>query len=544
MAACLASGCYTGLPYADEPTDEDVADESGGSTGVGEEPEDASTSGGEEPPEADVCAPLPPRTRRLTMAQFDALVAQIAPSFEGVPSEILAPTLVGSAARFEGAADELTMPAPHVDALLDLADDLSPAVLEQLDGWVSCDATAPDCAESVVVAIAERFFRRPPSDDEVNRLVVFFEGVRADFGSDEALALLVQAVILSPQTLYRVEVPSDDEPVLDGHQIAEAMAYTLTDAPPDAELRAAAVDGTLRDAEVRRAHAERLLATPDSGAAILRFVRELLRSRRLDVLSLDPEVFPEFDGELRASYHRELELFVESVVWDDDGSFADLLTEPRTFVDARLADLYGVSAPSGSADFESVEHEDRSGLLTQGVYLARITNEHGDGTSIVGRGVSVREDFLCLEAPPPPDDVDDDLPTEVDDGPTTQRDRLALHSQGSCAGCHVQIDPFGYPFELFDQLGRPRTHEQGLPIDPSSELLVGAETIRVESVAELGQALSESRQARLCFGGHLLLFFDGVERSEACSPEVGERPIRELLVDHVASEDFIRRETP
>ena len=231
--------------------------------------------------------------------------------------------------------------------------------------------------------------------------------------------------------------------------------------------------------------------------------------------------------------------FVDHVLWNDTGTFANLMTAPYTFANQALAEHYGIEAQTGD-DFDLVTADGRMGLLTQGVYLVQLANDKGTGTSIVRRGITLREKFLCLPPISPPPDVNDDLPDELE-GPSTQRQRLAVHSVGACAGCHAQIDPFGYPFELFDPLGRPRTTEQGIEIDPNAELPIYSETVAVDSVAELAVAISDRPKAQDCFVGYILLFLDGIERAAACLPDSGPLSVRDMLTEVVAAPRFAER---
>ena len=73
---------------------------------------------------------------------------------------------------------------------------------------------------------------------------------------------------------------------------------------------------------------------------------------------------------------------------------------------------------------------------------------------------------------PPPPDVVTTLPEGTsNDLPQTTRDRMLAHqTEPRCAACHAAMDPMGFPLEHFDQFGRYRTHENGLPIDASGDL--------------------------------------------------------------------------
>ena len=114
---------------------------------------------------------------------------------------------------------------------------------------------------------------------------------------------------------------------------------------------------------------------------------------------------------------------------------------------------------------------------------------YGNRTSPVVRGVWVLEAVLGTPPAPPPPDVE---PLSPDlRGKKTIREQLDAHrKQPACATCHQKIDPFGFPFENFDELGLWRTQYrdggQRLKVDPSAELPDGT---AVKDVAGLKAAL-------------------------------------------------------
>ena len=55
----------------------------------------------------------------------------------------------------------------------------------------------------------------------------------------------------------------------------------------------------------------------------------------------DPDLFPEFDENLREAFRRETELFIGSQL-QDDRTIPELLTADYTFLNERLARHYGM----------------------------------------------------------------------------------------------------------------------------------------------------------------------------------------------------------
>jgi hypothetical protein len=147
-----------------------------------------------------------------------------------------------------------------------------------------------------------------------------------------------------------------------------------------------------------------------------------------------------------------------------------VFTSTKTFVNAELAALYDVRAPSG-ADFLEVDLDPagpRAGLLMQASFLA--IHSHPSRSSPTLRGKFIRENLLCQAIPPPPNNVDTSLPANTRDA-MTARQRLTAHREDpSCATCHVLMDPLGLALEQFDGVGAFRERENNLAIDASGEL--------------------------------------------------------------------------
>src|SRR5207302_7768605 len=117
----------------------------------------------------------------------------------------------------------------------------------------------------------------------------------------------------------------------------------------------------------------------------------------------DPNLFPEFDDNLREAFGRETELFLESQI-REDRSVVDLLRADYTFVNERLARHYGIAGVYGS-HFRRVTLPDdnRAGLFGQGSVL--MVTSYVDRTSVVFRGKWILETLFGAPPPPPPPGV-------------------------------------------------------------------------------------------------------------------------------------------
>ncbi len=182
--------------------------------------------------------------------------------------------------------------------------------------------------------------------------------------------------------------------------------------------------------------------------------------------------FP-FDEALRASFTKETELFVASII-REDRSLLDLLTADHTFVNERLAEHYGIPKVYGS-QFRRVTLTDpnRRGLLGKGSILT--VTSYPNRTSVVQRGKWILENLLGTPPPPPPADVPE-LLAKKDGKPLSLRAQMEQHrSNAVCASCHARMDPIGFALENYDGVGKWRDEDSGIPIDASGRLPDGTE---------------------------------------------------------------------
>jgi hypothetical protein len=127
----------------------------------------------------------------------------------------------------------------------------------------------------------------------------------------------------------------------------------------------------------------------------------------------------------------------------------------------------------------------RAGILGEGSLL--MATSHADRTSPVRRGKWILENVLGTPPPPPPDNVPPLKDKSDLDAPKTMRAMMEEHrSNPACAGCHRMMDPVGLALENFDAVGAWRKHDEGNPIDASTELADGT---KVDGPSSLRRAL-------------------------------------------------------
>jgi hypothetical protein len=177
-----------------------------------------------------------------------------------------------------------------------------------------------------------------------------------------------------------------------------------------------------------------------------------------------------------------------------NGRVRDIVESDYTFLNERTAQWIYKRDDVWGDSFRKVPAKPPhgGGMLTMPAVMTATAN--GVDTSPVVRGVWVLESVLGTPPKPPPPNIE---PLSPDlRGAQTIRGQLEAHrSQESCMGCHSKIDPPGFAFENFDELGLWRTHykESGkaLKIDPSSLLPDGR---AIADIHEMKQFLLEKEE--------------------------------------------------
>jgi hypothetical protein len=517
-----------------------------GGTG-GSNPNDPGNAGtGPTVPAGPSAAPL----RRLTTREFHNTVRDL---FAGIaiPDQSFPPPV--SVGGFEN--NELSLPPTSLltESEYRAADAIATAVVAQKSSWVPCGTSDAACARQTADALIDRAYRRPPTTAERDRIGGFVEQSLTASDFDTALHDLVQAVLLSPQFLFRVELgrtPGAGATLvdLDDYELASRLSYLLWQTMPDQALFAAAAAGKLADAAALKTQAERLLADPRAHAVVRDFHRQWLELDRLDRLTLDASRYPELNEALRTSYRKSLESFVDWAFWDQR-SVGALFATDQVFADAALSPILGVNVTQSTP--LRVAAPNRNGLLTQPGLLA--STSHGTLHSPVFRGILLLRKFLCFTIPPPPPEVMTNLDPIPEGAARTTREHFELtHRRPDCASCHDRIDPAGYTLENYDALGRYVTTENGVAVDSSGGLPIGSSRdTKISGGMALGDALSQASEVRSCLANHWFRFAfgrlpsDASDRSEvvslAKSIESGPGDPEALLLALVQSTSFRKR---
>jgi len=347
------------------------------------------------------------------------------------------------------------------------------------------DETA--CAQKIVANLARHAFRRPVTEDDLAPLMAFYRSGSQSGGFDGGVRDALSAILASPHFLYRAETgdPLGNTRTLNDLELASRLSFFLWSSIPDDELLTLAAASRLSRPDVLASQVTRMLADPRAASLSEDFAFQWLNIAKLDEITPDRAQFPHASGLLdpRALFKEELRLFVDSVFRPsayaqgdaratEGRSVVDLLTADYTFLNERLAMLYGIESVKGS-HFRRVPLEDkaRSGLLGKGAVL--MLTAYPNRTSPVLRGAWILDRLLGTPPTDPPKDVPS-LPENRRGQPAkTLRARLEQHRENAtCFACHGVMDPLGFALENFNAVGQFRANDPDTltPIDTVGQL--------------------------------------------------------------------------
>jgi hypothetical protein len=419
-----------------------------------------------------------------------------------------------------------------------------------------------ELARQIIQDFGSRAFRRPITEAELERILSFFQQLQStddnvgDVEGDDfegALRYAVQAILVSPHFLFKVEEPNRPGVVrsLNSYELASSLSYFLWSSMPDEQLFGLAAQGALNEPAVLQEQVRRMLADPRSSALVDQFVAQWLQLVKLETMEPDPELFPGVDLLLRREMIEETKQVVAELI-RQDASVLTLLDTDFTFVTPRLARFYGLEnrmeQTPANDQFVRISTRDtpRIGLLTHASILMVTSNP--DRTSPVKRGKWVMENLLGDEPPPA-----DPAAMPIEDQPEltgTLRQRMEQHrADPGCASCHKVMDELGFALENFDAVGRWREQDQGLPIDASGLLPDGS---TFAGAFEMQQTIKTRRQTDFtrCLTEKMLIYATGrgMEYFDECALDTimeqlqaKESRFSELILLVAGSDPFTKR---
>ena len=378
-------------------------------------------------------------------------------------------------------------------------------------------------AREILGRFATQAFRRPVDPQAVERLVAMAEKIYRLPGErfERGVARAMVAVLASPRFVFRVEAtePAGNDPgrkslPVDEYTLASRLSYFLWSTMPDPELFQAAQKHELR--KNLGAQIKRMLSDPRGEALTRNFVGQWLQVRDVDGFTINTRAVlraegsrarVDLDGQTRRAMRGETEMVFADIA-REDRSLLELLDSDYTFLNAKLAELYGIKDVTGTQMRKVTLPKDspRGGVLAHASVLLVTSNP--TRTSPVKRGQFILESLLGTPAPPPPGVVPplEESKKSFKDREPTGRELLAIHrAQPLCASCHARLDPMGLALENFNAMGLWRDKERGQPIDSTGKLQSG-ESFR--DVRELKKILKEGHKTDFyrCISEKLLTY--------------------------------------
>lgn len=486
--------------------------------------------------------------RRLSRAEYDASVASLLGDTTnparggGVTEDAMAPydndpaLQVSSAPLIEGYELMAT----------DIANRLTADTVRRAS-VVSCQpasTTDQACLSQFIKKFTRLAFRRPVTDAEVQSYVAF----ALPFATSEnsfygAVNAHLRMVLQHPEFIFRIEGKgaTGTSYKLNAYEIATRLSFFILGATPDASLLDSADKGELNTPAGVKTVATKMLSD----------ARAVARFDRFHAMWLGFEKLPHAST-LTNAMRAETQALMKKVIFDDNASWYNMLQANQTYIDDTMASYYGLT-PSGQAGSHWISYgsSGRQGLLSQGSFLS-VAGKFGD-TSPTQRGKLIRMRLMCQTIPPPPPTVNVDSAPVSDDGSKCKYDRYASHRQSgtSCAACHQMMDPIGFGLENFDQFGKYRLTDNGLPNCTIAGLgeLDGIGTFR--GPAQLSDLLVSSQQIEGCLVQQVYHFALGVVPTS--SDDVGntkvlatsfrskDHRLKDLILDLVSSNAFLGR---
>lgn len=449
---------------------------------------------------------------------------------------------------------------------------LKPSIGSRKEFLKFVDPDEPFGEEQMAEAVTLQFRRtlgRLPREDELERFTTLMAKNVQDAGRLSGVRYTLAAVFLLPEAIFRYEIGGTPDPEgkarLKPEEIAEALAYALTDKRPPQWLIDDAVSGKLDDAAGVAAATRKMLDDEKlDKPRILRFFHEFFEYPKATEIFKNPEDFKPHKAQVLVS---DTDNLVRWILERDENVLYELLTTDRAFVNTRYDSnkreivqyerkgqihlSYSLPPDWKWTDEQPIEMPDgtRAGILTQPSWLvAWSTNQ--DNHAIL-RGKWVRERLLGNVVPDIPITVDAQLP----DAPEkTLRERMAVTQQEYCWQCHRLMNDVGLPFETFDHFGRWRALELAKPVDATGAIdLTGDERIdgtNTTGAIDFVQKLAKSERVEQVFVRHVFRYFTGRNENLGDGPSLRAAfaayrksggSFRALVTAILSSESFLYR---
>lgn len=226
----------------------------------------------------------------------------------------------------------------------------------------------------------------------------------------------------------------------------------------------------------------------------------------------------------------EQSLLTRHVMLDGKGTLDELFNPGVTFLNKALAEHYGISGVTGDTMQKVTVDEKRGGLLHLGLFQASTADFKV--TSLVKRGIAIRENLFCREFGAPVEAE----PTEPAYPPRaiTTRERWDLvngeqASGGRCWQCHQYMNDTGASMEHYDATGRYRQQEPAynyaqfpaqLPINSAGPFISVDGTVPIEDVRGISKLIAHNSASLFCMADSYFRFASGNKSDESTTATV------------------------
>ncbi len=211
------------------------------------------------------------------------------------------------------------------------------------DSPIASSGTSPtdDMLDSAITEHFRKVVYREPLQEEIRNYSDLFRKSAREGGNAEAMRLVLMAVMLHHESVYRVEIGLGEEDshgrrMLPSTELAFAIAFALTDRPPDAALLQAAEAGKLNSSTDAQLQIARILQDDAiHKPRILRFFQEFFGYAQAHKVFKDEDRsggFAYYGENYPAMYEKDADFFVMNILEKDKDVFRQLLTSDEYYI--------------------------------------------------------------------------------------------------------------------------------------------------------------------------------------------------------------------
>jgi len=465
--------------------------------------------------------------RRLTKTELRNTLTMVLETDAAELDPLLDLLPADSSELFDNDYSVQTPSQPLIEGMNKLAESLAENIAEDANRLASVFGCAPSgpsdeaCLRTGATRLGRLLLRRPLSSAEADVYASFIAEAEAEDDFATAAAMVLEALLLDGEFIYRVEegepVDGDEDFVrLDDYELLSRMSFLLWGSGPSTELLDLADAGELSTPGGVYEIAETMVADQ----------RALTQLQRMHAMWLGYASLP-LAPQLADSLRNETDKLVERALVDRD--WLSMFTATDTWLDETLSAHYDIALPDGQAGWVAYPDKRRGGLMSHGSVLAYGMKFSDTSPSMRGLGVWSR--MLCNAVPPPPATVDTGVPPDGAGATACKTERYDMREKVECASCHEIIDGIGFGLENYGPAGEWRTSE---PNNPDCDISGYGEIPSIGEFAgagALGELLVETGQLEGCMMQNLYQFTIG----RAPNPE--DVPILDALTTSFEDDD-------